>query len=551
MNQTRFDALIVGSGAAGLYTALCLTDLAPNWQIGLVTKDNLLVSASDWAQGGIAAVVDKDDSPQFHGKDTLAAGVNLCEPDAVEILVNAAPEQIQKLLALGVDFDRLLNGDLALTLEAAHSRRRVLHSADTTGRALVSKLAAAVIQHPNIHVLSTTLVLDLYLDCGRCNGVFYLDQNADQDADQNQEISCLTSPIVVLATGGGAQVFSQNTNPPSSTGDGVAIAWRAGAVIRDMEFVQFHPTALAVPNAPRFLISEAVRGEGAHLVDSNGDRFAFNYHPKGELAPRDVVSRAIFTHLQITNQPTVFLDLKPIPKETIAHRFPNIIKICQQWQIDIFSTPIPVTPAAHYCMGGIVTDSCGATSISGLYAVGETASTGVHGANRLASNSLLECFVFGERLAEQVCAAQISQQDSGQNLDLGSPDAIASKLFSAKLSPANRDNANAIQTIKSAIQNLSWQAAGICRTQSELETALPQISTWRDELEQIAEPSRLWIETRNLADYVYLLMRSALFRTESRGAHYRLDFPDTDDAWRVHTLIEGQDIRRSDCHIPR
>jgi L-aspartate oxidase len=522
MNQTRFDALIVGSGAAGLYTALRLTDLAPNWRIGLVTKDNLSTSASDWAQGGIAAVIDKDDAPKFHGKDTLVAGVGLCEAEAVDVLVNAAPRQIQQLIALGVDFDRAEDGSLALTLEAAHSKRRVLHSADTTGRALVSKLAAAVLQNPNIQVLSKTLILDLYMEKGRCGGVFYL--------EPNQEIGCLISPVVVLATGGGAQVFAQNTNPPSSTGDGVAIAWRAGAVIRDMEFVQFHPTALALPNAPRFLISEAVRGEGAHLIDHQGDRFVFNYHPKGELAPRDVVSRAIFTHLQKTQEPTVFLDLKPIPKATIAHRFPNIIKICQQWQIDVFSTPIPVTPAAHYCMGGIVVDSYGATSIEGLYAVGETASTGVHGANRLASNSLLECFVFGERLAEKVSSQQT------QIFDI--PKAIAPNL-------EERGNSATIQNIKSAIQNLSWQAAGICRVQSELEIALAQIYIWQAELTNLAEPSRLWIETRNLTDYAYLLMRSALFRTESRGAHYRSDFPDTDPMWQLHTIIEGQEIRRS------
>ncbi|MBD2188408.1 L-aspartate oxidase [Pseudanabaena mucicola] len=521
MNQTKFDALIVGSGAAGLYTALRLTDLAPQWRIGLVTKDNLSTSASDWAQGGIAAVIDKNDTPQFHGKDTLIAGVGLCDTEAVDVLVNAAPRQIQKLIELGVDFDRTEDGSLALTLEAAHSRRRVLHSADTTGRALVSKLAAAVLQSPNIQVLSQTLVLDLYMQDGRCGGVFYLNE---------QEISCLIAPVVVLATGGGAQVFSQNTNPPSSTGDGVAIAWRAGAIIRDMEFVQFHPTALALPNAPRFLISEAVRGEGAHLIDHRGERFAFQYHPKGELAPRDVVSRAIFIHLQKTQEATVFLDLKPIPKETIAHRFPNIIKICQNWQIDVFSTPIPVTPAAHYCMGGIVVESHGATSIAGLYAVGEAASTGVHGANRLASNSLLECFVFGERLAEQVC--------SQSNPQIFANPAIA-------ISMSTYVNAEAIQKLKVSIQNLCWQAAGICRVQADLETALDKICTWQSELVELAEPSRLWIETRNLADYAYLLIRSALFRTESRGAHYRQDFPETDSHWQVHTIIEGKELSPS------
>jgi L-aspartate oxidase len=294
--------------------------------------------------------------------------------------------------------------------------------------------------------------------------------------------------------------------------------------------VQFHPTALAVANAPRFLISEAVRGEGAYLIDHQGDRFVFQYHDKGELAPRDVVSRAIFTHLQKTKEPTVFLDLHPIPQERIAYRFPNIIKICQQWQIDVFSKPIPVTPAAHYCMGGIVVDSHGATSIEGLYAVGETASTGVHGANRLASNSLLECFVFGERLAKKVC--------SQHHQIIETPTAIYPQL-------SQHNNLETIQNIKSAIQNLSWQAAGICRVEADLEIAIAQITAWQDDLKQLAETSRLWIETRNLADYAYLLVRSALFRTESRGAHYRSDFPDTDPNWQFHTVIRGEEIGRS------
>jgi L-aspartate oxidase len=523
--MAEFDVLIVGGGAAGLYTALCISDLAPNWTIGLVTKDNLAVSASDWAQGGIAAVVDAQDSPTFHAKDTLIAGVGLCEPTAVDVLVNGAAKQVQKLLSLGVDFDRQQDGSLALTLEAAHSHRRVLHSADTTGRALVSKLAAGVLQKSNIQVFAETLVLDLCIELNRCTGVYYL--------DQNHQIDRLLSSVVVLATGGGAQVFSQNTNPPSSTGDGVAIAWRAGAVIRDMEFIQFHPTALAIPNAPRFLISEAVRGEGAYLTDRLGDRFAFNYDPKGELAPRDVVSRAIFKHLQITKEPTVFLDLSPIAKEAIAHRFPNIIKICQNWEIDIFSKPIPVTPAAHYCMGGIVTDDYGATSISGLYAVGETASTGVHGANRLASNSLLECFVFGERLAEKVTGSRIN---SGTFVPL--------KSGSIKtMTQSTEAIALIIQEIKIGIQNLTWEAAGICRSQSELEMALDQIQLWQVQIQELRSPSRLWIETRNLADFAYLVIKSALFRTESRGAHYRSDYPQTQSKWQAHTVIQNHSIK--------
>ncbi len=525
----EFDVLIVGGGAAGLYTALCISERLPNCIIGLITKDNLAVSASDWAQGGIAAVIDAEDDPEFHAKDTMMAGAGLCEPIAVDVLVNGASKQIHKLLSLGVDFDRQQDGSLALTLEAAHSRRRVLHSADTTGRALVSKLAAGVLQKPNIQVLAETLVLDLCVEQtaegDHCTGVYYL--------DQNQQTSCMLSSVVILATGGGAQVFSQNTNPPSSTGDGVAIAWRAGAVVRDMEFIQFHPTALAIPNAPRFLISEAVRGEGAHLIDHRGDRFVFNYDPKGELAPRDVVSRAIFRHLQITKEPTVFLDLSPINREAIAHRFPNIIKICNNWQIDIFSKPIPVTPAAHYCMGGIVTDDYGATSIAGLYAVGETSSTGVHGANRLASNSLLECFVFGERLAEKVTSSKSS---------LGLNKRIESEIITPIQNIPN--STETIQAIKTGIQNLTWQAAGICRSQVELEPAFSQIRQWQQDIEKFQAPTRLWIETRNLADFAYLVIKSALFRTESRGAHYRSDYPETEASWQVHTVIQNYLITR-------
>jgi L-aspartate oxidase len=540
----KFDAVVVGAGAAGLYTALSLAtnqsgDSSTNNQIqvALIAKDILSISASDWAQGGIAAVVADDDSPSLHADDTLKAGAGLCEPDAVEILVTSAKAQIKKLLELGVDFDRYGN-ILAVTLEAAHSRRRVLHAADATGRALVSTLASQVLAQPNIHVFDSTLALDLFLDDqGRCAGVFCISlpkKNALEDAPENL-IECLIAPVVILATGGGAQVFAQTTNPPTSTGDGVAIAWRAGATIRDMEFVQFHPTALAVEGAPRFLISEAVRGEGAYLVDAKGDRFLFAYDPRGELAPRDIVSRAVFTHLAKTGDPTVFLDLKAIAPETIAHRFPNIMRICQTWQIDIFSTPIPVTPAAHYCMGGIVTDTYGATSIPGLYAVGEAASTGVHGANRLASNSLLECFVFGARLAESVLTL-LAQETTSPELE-----SVRWQEVENAFSASEIENTN-LQTIKSALQELTWQAAGICRSGAELELALSQIQAWRQEIMQKRHRDRLWVETRNLIDYAYLLVKSALFRTESRGAHYRIDYPNLDPSWLAHTVIQSEQI---------
>jgi L-aspartate oxidase len=541
-----FDALVIGSGAAGLYTALCLqkefADL-PSYRIGLVTKDELRISATDWAQGGIAAVVDPSDRPEFHAEDTLRAGNGLCEPGAVAVLVHSAKRQIERLVALGVDFDR--QGEvLALTLEAAHSRRRVLHAADATGRALVDTLAAQVLAQPQIQVLSQTLVLDLCLVEGVCCGVYC--------RTAQSEIICLTATVVVLATGGGAQVFSQNTNPPSSTGDGVAIAWRAGVLIRDMEFVQFHPTALAIDGAPRFLISEAVRGEGAYLIDQSGERFTFNYDPRGELAPRDIVSRAVYSHLLKTNDATMFLDLQAIAPEKIAYRFPNIIKICKQWQIDIFAQPIPVTPAAHYCMGGIVTDIDGATSIPGLYAVGETASTGVHGANRLASNSLLECFVFGERLAIAVRSLSLPNYPSLPKFE--SVKLISLPWQSQEIKPSNKlldvslesdfesNRERAIKDLKVALQELVWQNAGIVRDRSSLEQGLAQIKIWRIELLTLASNSRTWIETRNLADYAYLVLRSALFRNESRGAHFRQDFPETKTEWQLHTVIQAEQI---------
>lgn len=344
---------------------------------------------------------------------------------------------------------------------------------------------------------------------------------------------------------------------PLSTGDGVAIAWRAGAILRDLEFVQFHPTALTKRGADRFLISEAVRGEGAHLLDDQGRRFAFDYHPAGELAPRDVVSRAIFSHLQRTSSDpataNVWLDLRPIPAEKIHLRFPNIIQVCQRWGIDVFHEPIPVAPAAHYWMGGIVTDLMNCTSIPGLYAVGETASTGVHGANRLASNSLLECIVFGAQFAhlkdevERMKDEKIEDSTTHPSpLILSESDWITQQ--------------STLEALRQELPRLVWQSAGICREQKGLEAAIAQVENWQQEFAALplsqfllnlspaqpasvslsnAEPLlRLWGETRNLLDVAYLILKSAAFRTESRGGHYRLDYPQPEPSWQVHTLVQ-------------
>ena len=542
----KFDVLVIGAGAAGLYTALCLKE---HLHVGLINKNVLPVSASDWAQGGIAAAIAPEDSAALHVQDTLAAGAGICDLDAVKFLVEQAPDCIDSLVKMGVAFDRT-GPDLALTLEAAHSRRRVLHSADTTGKAVISTLTAKVLSRKNIELVSPAFALSLWLDeTGRCQGISSI---------CDSRVKWLRASVVVLATGGGGQVFAQTTNPSVSTGDGVAIAWRAGALLRDLEFVQFHPTALSKAGAPRFLISEAVRGEGAHLVDSKGYRFAFDYHPSGELAPRDVVSRAIFSHLQKTGEPHVWLDLRPIAVDRLRYRFPNIIQVCADWGVDIFSEPVPVTPAAHYWMGGIVADTFNQTSIPGLYAVGETASTGVHGANRLASNSLLECLVFG---------AQMGLFDAEAGKSKALPDEFdAGEVWQKSISEQEIET---IERLRVELPNLVWQSAGICRGKSDLESAIVQVEMWRQEFASLplsqallnlqpgqmidfspddAENSsvlRNWGEIGNLLDIGYLILKSAAFRTESRGGHYRVDYPLTEPDWCSHTLIDQSNWYKS------
>ena len=540
-----FDVLVIGGGAAGLYSALCVP---AHLSVALLTKETLAKSASDWAQGGIAAAIAPDDDPQLHITDTLKAGAGLCEPDAVALLVHQAKDCIDALVDMGVAFDREGNhqtGALAMTLEAAHSRRRVLHAADTTGRAVVTTLADQVRQRKNIHIFHEAFALELWINSsGHCQGAAVAYQ---------QQIRWVQAGVVVLATGGGGQVYAQTTNPAASTGDGVAMAWRAGAQLRDLEFMQFHPTALTQPGAPHFLISEAVRGEGAHLVDAAGRRFAFDYHPDGELAPRDVVSRAIFNHLQRpdVSSPVVWLDLSSIDPDRVRYRFPNIIRKCQKWAgLDILKTPIPVSPAAHYWMGGIVTGLSSQTTLPGLYAVGENASTGVHGANRLASNSLLECLVFGAQLRElqpeTVAAVEVPEP-------VGLPE-VAPELM-------------AIGHMRDAIAQLIWQTAGISRQATSLKDAIQQLKTYQRQFAQLpltqvladqvpGQPYtlpaslnvatfRAWGELQNLLKIADLILHSALFRTESRGGHYRSDFPQTHENWQVHTLVKGDICRAS------
>jgi len=536
----QFDIIIVGAGAAGLYTALCLPQ---HLRVAIVSKDELKIGASDWAQGGVAAAIAPGDSTENHYQDTLKAGVGLCIPEAVRFLVENAASSIETLVELGVQFDRK-GEELAMTLEAAHSYPRVLHAADTTGRAIVNTLTEQVLARENITVIPQAFVLQLDINrqTQHCEGVRLLHDN---------QIQWVKAPAVILATGGGGQVFAQTTNPMVSTGDGVALAWRVGGILRDVEFFQFHPTALTKTGAPHFLITEAVRGEGAHLVDETSYRFAFDYHPDGELAPRDVVSRAIYNHLHKTAEDpahaTVYLELRPIPRERIEYRFPNIIKVCQSHGIDVFSQPIPVAPAAHYWMGGVAVDVNSATSIPGLYAVGETTNTGVHGANRLASNSLLECLVFGQQF-KAMTVAPLADVATPEILTWGETNWTEEVRY--------------LQELREQLRVLVWDTAGISRTEAELAHGLAQVEAWRQEVVtltiakflqgetvavaiQFSDPEaeqqlRCAGETFNLLDVAYLVLKSALFRQESRGGHYRADYPRSRLEWQVHTLIQNE-----------
>jgi len=524
----KFDAVIIGTGAAGLYTALKLPE---HWNIALVTKENLQVSASQWAQGGIAAVTEPDDSFLLHEEDTLKAGAGLCALDAVRVLVEEAPARIHELLDLGVAFDRY-QGRLAVTLEAAHSRPRILHAADATGKELIRALIEEILLRKNLTIFEEALALDLWMVEGadghkHCQGVHIY-------THANQVTKVLVTSVTILATGGFGQLFSNTTNPPVCTGDGQAIAYRAGALLQDLEFIQFHPTALCLEGAPRFLISEAVRGEGAHLLDIQGYRFMKDYHEAGELAPRDVVSRAIFSQLQKTGSEMVWIDFRPLGQAVIERRFPTIQQVCKYFGLDVLTEPIPVAPAAHYTMGGVATDLWGKTSVPGLYAVGEVASTGVHGANRLASNSLLECLVFARRIALSVTAMPKQTENySPPKLTL--------------LKPLEQAEQDVIGHIRGILPKLMSKSLGLVRDAEGLRQAQEAIQVWMEELGMDLDMpvpiyadnglTREGLEVWNLLTLAALTIQSALQRTESRGAHFRQDYPQADPNWIAHSGI--------------
>ncbi|MDX2150166.1 MAG: L-aspartate oxidase [Bryobacteraceae bacterium] len=507
------DFLVVGAGVAGLRAAI---ELAPAGRVLVVAKDTLEESSSQYAQGGIAVALSDDDDIELHEQDTLAAGDGLCNPDAVRTLVEEGPAAIQELIDWGAAFDREA-GRLVFAREGAHSRSRVLHAhGDSTGQEIARTLYFRASANRNIEFRSFSSITDLLMADGHCAGAIAFDERT------NTRIP-IRARAVLLATGGLGRVYLNTTNPQVATGDGVALAWSAGAEISDIEFVQFHPTALHVENAPRFLLSEALRGEGARLINIKGQAFMAKYHDLEELAPRDVVSRAIVAEMERTRQPHVFLDLTHLDAAFLRRRFPRIYETCLTYGIDLAAQPAPVHPAAHYAMGGVRTGLDAKTSVPRLYAAGEVACTGVHGANRLASNSLLEGVVFGARAGRAM-------------LDWSSAPHLTALPPGPPRFPA---------TTELGLRTIAWNYCGIARTAQGLTEALARLD--KPEQPPATHPTRAAFELRNMHTVATLIARAALAREESRGGHYRLDHPTRRPEFQKHSVLLGHaGVRFSD-----
>jgi len=521
----RFDIVIIGSGVAGLSAALAA---APGARALIVSKDALEESNTRYAQGGIAAALSADDSADAHLEDTLAAGGGLVERGSAAVLTNEAHTAIEELVRLGVPFDRD-RGGIALGREAAHSAARIVHAGgDATGAHLERTLAGSL-RSASVEWREFSLVTRLLTGSGRVTGVEILDCSTGA-------VSTVEAQAVILATGGAGQLYTHTTNPAVATGDGVALACRAGAEVMDLEFIQFHPTALHLSGAPAFLISEAVRGEGAILRDCHGRAFMTGYDSRAELAPRDIIARAIQSQMALTESPSVFLDLTHLPAEHIRSRFPQIDSYCRSFGLDMTDQLIPVAPAAHYTMGGVRTTPWGETNIRGLFACGEVACTGVHGANRLASNSLLEGLVFGRRAALCALADIPPPEPVPGAIALDSPERAEAGA------PALRD-----------LQRLMWENAGIVRDAAGLERACCALSAWQADEEAAGRtrqeptaPHRATWELSNLILVGRLVAEAARGRTESRGAHFRSDYPGTLAGWWRHQIYRMDP--RVDCY---
>jgi len=505
------DFLVVGAGVAGLRAAI---ELAPAGEVLVIAKDTLHESSSEYAQGGIAVALSDDDEVELHEQDTIAAGDGLCVRTAVHTLVEEGPAAIQQLIEWGAEFDRE-GSRLAFTQEGAHSRRRVLHAhGDSTGREIALTLYRKASSLPSVRFQSFAAITDLLLDDGAACGAMVYDATAHASHP-------IFARAILLATGGLGRVYLETTNPDVATGDGVAMAWRAGAEISDIEFVQFHPTALHVQGAPRFLLSEALRGEGAYLLNSRGERFMHRYHPLEELAPRDVVSRAIVAEIESTAAPHVFLDLTHRGGDFIRSRFPRVYETCLRYGVDLATQAAPVHPAAHYAMGGVRTDLDGRTRLAGLYAAGEAASTGVHGANRLASNSLLEGVVFGARAGRAMRQSAVTHPAP---VKVKQPET----LFPC--------------TTEAHVRRLAWEHCGIIRSGEGLETAFKTLQT--DRWVANSEAGLNGFCLRNIHTVALLIARCALARRESRGAHFRTDYPEKQPAFEKHSIVKnGDEVR--------
>ena len=509
------DVLIIGGGLAGIRAALG-TD--PGLSVLMITKDGLQTSNSYWAQGGIAGVLDPKDRFEEHVADTLVAGGTLCDPEVVKRVICEAPRRIEELIAWGTRFDTT-DGRLALGREGGHGHDRIVHAlGDATGKEVVRAVTDRLGRTEHVEVWEQTFTIDLITLDGACRGAIVWNQEHGK--------TLVWAKQTVLATGGAGQLYRETTNPPVATGDGLALAYRAGAELRDVEFVQFHPSVLYIAGASRSLISEATRGEGARLIDRHGHRFMPDYDPRGELAPRDVVSLAIVSQMEKTRYPNVYLDMTQLDPQRVMSRFPGIAAICAEFDLDITRDRIPVRPGAHYMMGGVTVDLDGRTTLPGLWAAGEVTSSGLHGANRLASNSLLEALVYGARAGEGASSAAAGLKDRFFALP------VANARIDSPGEPLNLDD------IRNALKSLMWRNVGVRRDGEGLAEAQETVGHWcRYALaRQFADPGG-W-ELQNMICIARLIIDAALAREESRGAHVRTDFPAPDEArWNRHTCF--------------
>lgn len=530
------DVLVIGTGAAGLTLALSVAEQA---KVTVLSKGRFTDGSTWYAQGGIAAVLDNDDTIESHVADTLAAGGGLCHPDVVEFTVKNSKSAIDWLVELGVGFTRN-NGskDFHLTQEGGHSHRRIIHSADATGKAVHTTLLQHAQNHPNISLKENQIALDLIRQPDpdsrklRCVGAYVLNRDADR-------VECFTAKKVILATGGASKVYLYSSNPDGASGDGMAMAWRAGCRVANMEFNQFHPTCLYHPKAKSFLITEALRGEGAHLKLPNGERFMHNFHERAELAPRDIVARAIDHEMKRLGASCVFLDISHKPTDFVTEHFPTVYQNCLKFGINITREPIPVVPAAHYTCGGIMVNTSGETDLKNLYAIGETSFTGLHGANRMASNSLLECIVFAQSAALQILNSLE---------DTPAPAAIKNWDESRV---TNSDEDVVISHNWDELRRFMWDYVGIVRTHKRLERASHRIKLLQSEIHDYYSNYKVGsdlIELRNLAMAAELIIRSAMARKESRGLHFSLDYPSTSDI-AMDTLLVPENFANQDILI--